>query len=336
MKKNLQNLFTGCLIAAVSVASAQPTLTASGTNPAVGDNYSTSSCAAFSQGASGANQTWNNSSLVSTGSTSTTCVTVGSTTNGSSFPNANVASQSGSNISYFKTSATGMQNYGYDAGGTLFLYSNPEDQLHFPCTYNSTFTDNFAATFTTSGYTTYRHGSTTVTADAYGTLTTPTGTYTNCMRIHFVQAYSDSLYVGMPTVITYSNDEYIWYKDGIHAPIAYTFSFVSNGSTSSGAGYLSTALGVNEVDNNISMFSVYPNPASETINLLFNLKNANNAQLNVFNSIGQQLSVTSLQNLFEGDNTVSVDVATLPEGIYFVQLILDNGNIQTRRFVVTR
>ena len=35
-------------------------------------------------------------------------------------------------------------------------------------------------------------------------------------------------------------------------------------------------------------------------------------------------------------NNYKIDVANLPEGLYFVQIVLENGNVETRRFTVAK
>ncbi len=336
MKKTLQNLFTGVLVASSALVTAQPTLTGAGCNPVAGDNYTLATAGWFSEGTSGTNQTWNNGSLPSTGTSPEACVTVASTTNGASFPSANIGLQSGTTVSYFNNTASASQNYGYDASGTLIIYSNPEDLLHFPLSYNNTYTDNWAASFVSGGYTYHRKGTTAITADAYGTLTTPNGTYTNCMRIHMVQVYTDSVFIASPTVISYNNDEYIWYKNGIHSSLAYSYTMVANGSTSKNGGYLSSALSVNNIDNSNSILSVYPNPATSFINVQFNLNERKKTSVKIYNTLGAEMSTSTIEDVFAGINNYKIDVANLPEGIYFVQLILDNGSVQTQRFSVTR
>jgi hypothetical protein len=190
--------------------------------------------------------------------------------------------------------------------------------------------------FASGGYTYYRKGTTTVTADGYGTLTTPNGTYTNCLRIHFVQAFTDSVYMSAPTIITYSNDEYMWYKNGIHSALAYTYTTTSNGSPSTNGGFLSSPLGIDEVNNSITSFNVYPNPASSSINLDFNLTESKKAGYKIYNTLGEEMITTDTKEAFAGLNNYKIDTGNLPEGIYFVKLILENGNIQTRRFSVLR
>ncbi|MCC6702640.1 MAG: T9SS type A sorting domain-containing protein [Fluviicola sp.] len=39
---------------------------------------------------------------------------------------------------------------------------------------------------------------------------------------------------------------------------------------------------------------------------------------------------------FQGTNTIQLDVATLPEGIYFASIVLDGTTAATKRFVVAK
>src|SRR5690606_15577654 len=73
-----------------------------------------------------------------------------------------------------------------------FFYADPEEVMHFPFTYNDTYSDNTLCTSSLgSGVELVRSGTTTVTADAYGTLKTPLGTYPNTLRILTNQVYED-------------------------------------------------------------------------------------------------------------------------------------------------
>src|ERR1039457_6406917 len=111
MKKILQILFFGSLISTANVV-AQPALTASGINPAVGDQINSNGASYVSPGNAGANQTWDLSATVSSGSGSFTYTTASSTTYASSYPNANVATNASGEYVYYKTSATTWQFYG--------------------------------------------------------------------------------------------------------------------------------------------------------------------------------------------------------------------------------
>lgn len=341
MKKNLLNLMIGSLVIISSVSIAQPTLTGAGTNPTIGQSFTYTGTSYFAPGSAGASQTWNFSTISGTAGSPSNCVAVGSTPNGASFPSANIAfDNSGSgNYSYQKTSATAYQNYGnVTSSGVIMSYSNPEDLLRFPFTYTNTYNDPFATTFVNGGYTFYRTGSTTITADGYGTLITPAGTFTNVTRIHMVQDYQDSAYFGTPYVVTYLNDEYLWYVDGTHASLAACFTFTTSaggGPTTSGF-FLGTAVGIDDINASLSSFNLYPSPATDKITLDFTLTENKNVAVQLFNSLGQKMDINQSAEGFQGANTIQLDVATLPEGIYFASILLEGNTAATKRFVVAK
>ena len=313
MKKKLLNFMAGSLMLTYSVSIAQPTLTATGINPVIGDNLTYFNGNYVSPGSSGASQTWNLSTMSGTSGGLITIVTPASTTNGSNFSSSTVAGEnvSSGTDSYYKTSATALQNSGIDAGGTLITFSNFEDYLHFPFSFSNSYTDTWAAQFF-SGYQFWRTGYTTVTADSYGTLITPNGTYTNVMRIHFVQIYQDSAYPGFPYVITYNNDQYIWYKEGVHLPIASVYNLTSSsGGPYTGGNYRSGAVGINEVSNYITSSNVFPNPAVDVVTINFTLTENKMVAILLFNSLGQKMEINQSTDGFQGLNSIQLNVATL-------------------------
>ncbi len=340
MKTILLNLIAAGLVIISFVSMAQPTLTATGINAVIGETYTYTSNtnSTISPGNAGANQTWDLSAMTGTPAGQTTVVTPSSTTYGSSFPNANVAMSTPSQgVTYYKTSSTALQNYGMTVSGVVIPFSNPEDFLHFPFSYNNTYTDTWAGQFQNVGSTFYRRGTTTVTADGYGTLITPIGTYTNVMRVHFVQDYQDSVYSGAPYIFTYYNDEYLWYKNGVHYQLAAVYTFTTSQSgTSHGSSYVSSSVGVEDVSGIIHSSSIFPNPATDKVTLNFTLTENKNVDIQLFNSIGQQEMISQNANCFQGENTLQLDVSILPEGIYFVKISL-NGNVAaTKRFLITK
>ena len=339
MKKQLHNLLAGSLMLMYSFSIAQPTITATGTNPVIGNSFVYTVTNYFNQGSAGANQTWNFSTVTGTPNGASNCVSVASTPNGSSFPNANIAfnNTGSSNYSYQKTSATALQNYGsVSSTGIIMAYSNPEDYLHFPFTYNNTYTDPWAVNFVNGGYTFYRTGTTSITADGYGTLITPAGTFNNVLRVRMLQTYQDSAYFGTPYIIQYSNDEYMWYINGTHTAAAACFTFIANGSTSQSGFYLGTPMGVDNISNSLSSFNIFPNPASDRVKLGFTLTENKKVELSLFNSLGEKIQENQSTEGVQGANALELDVANLPKGIYFAQIILDGTVAATKRFIVSK
>jgi len=345
MKKSLLLTFTATLFASVNLL-AQPTLTASGSNIVVGDVFIWANSNAVAQGNSGANQTWNLSSLSSTGTTTSTAVTPGSTPYGSSFPGSNVSVQGGSGAyTYYTTSSSLFQYWGIAPSASIkTIYSNPEDYMHYPFTYNDTYTDYFVGvtTNTASPYNNYRRGSTTVTADGYGTLTTPAGTFGGVLRVHFVQNYQDSSNIGGTDYFTtYVNDQYMWYLDGNHTAIASTFTLVTtffgSPTTTSGAQYINNVIvGISENSNVEIPITLYPNPAAKEVAVKIQTESNSAIEIRLINSLGVEVSKTMFTNSMIGENELKLDIGNLPEGIYFAQINLDGTLTSTRKLVVSK
>jgi hypothetical protein len=339
MTKKLLSLITGSYLLIYSVSNAQPILTATGINPVIGDNFNNVSSNYISPGNSGANQTWDLSSLTYNPSANPeNAVAASSTPYAANFPNANLAFTSmGNSYDYYKTSSTAFQNYGYSTSNSNILaYTDPEDILRFPFTYNNTYTDSWGGTNTNGGQTDIAHGTTTVTADAYGTLITPAGTFANVLRLHVIIDQIDSTN-NTPTFILHE-DLYEWYRNGIHNALAIAGSYsFGSGSPVPFSGYLANpSVGVNDIENMISEYTISPNPASEQLTLNFALTENKNVNVKVINVLGQNIQMEQAAKGLQGANSIELNVAKLPEGIYFAQILLDGNVAGTRRFVVSK
>ena len=89
---------------------------------------------------------------------------------------------------------------------------------------------------------------------------------------------------------------------------------------------------VDNADNPSLGFNIYPNPASETVNLTINNITAKDAQLSVFNYSGQLIEERKL-NLSTGTQTEQVNVASYPTGFYFFRLTTERG-VATEKIMV--
>jgi hypothetical protein len=84
----------------------------------------------------------------------------------------------------------------------------------------------------------------------------------------------------------------------------------------------------------LSNFLVAPNPARDFAEVRFNLTNAQNVDLRVFNAKGALVQSQLLGNLVSGDHRVVLNAATLPSGSYRVVLQGSEGLAQTQMIVV--
>ena len=341
MKKSLQ-LFLGASLFASGNLLAQPTLTAAGCNLVVGDQIIQSTSSYVAPGSAGASQTWNLGAMTTAATGTINAVTPGSTTNGSSYPSANVAINTASGTAYYKTSAASLQNYGAVAGGVVIVYSNPEDFFHWPCSYTNSFTDSWAATFVSGGSTFYRTGNSTVTSDGYGTVTTPSGTYPNVMRFHMVETYQDSANIfGTPFINNYVNDEYLWLDNSHHIPIAtvYTFTTVIGGGSptvTQGGSYFGAPVGIEKSSELSGSLKLYPNPVTDNLYINMELSRNQKAEIKLINPLGQEIGVQVITSALQGPNEITADLGKYANGIYFVQVYLNGTLSATRRFIISR
>lgn len=84
-------------------------------------------------------------------------------------------------------------------------------------------------------------------------------------------------------------------------------------------------IGVGENEN--KSYNIYPNPVKNTLNI----KGENMSQIIIFNSLGQMIKSVSC----DSDN-MTIDVNMLKDGVYFVNIIDNNGKISTNKVSVIR
>lgn len=243
-------------IVIASVTNAQPTLTNGGVAPLIGTNITTHYGNYIAPGPSGANQTWNFTTY------SGPTVQVVNTVDPSTTPYA--AQYTGSSVCFY-TAASNYYQFLNDIGTSLFFIGaeatgisldctgDDEELFQYPLTMSNTWTDAYLL----DGGSFMRNGNVTGTADAYGTLITPAGTFTNVLRIHISETFTDN--ATFPGTLDY----YAWYKEGIHYPLFLTSSSTYNGSPyQSYAYYTDAAVGIEE-QNALAEMLVYPQPAQE-------------------------------------------------------------------------
>lgn len=85
-------------------------------------------------------------------------------------------------------------------------------------------------------------------------------------------------------------------------------------------------VGINEAEDFGGAFSVFPNPTSEVLNIAVESLKHTDAEIIITDLTGKVISVTN-RKLAEGDNTISLDVQQLVNGVYFVNVRTANGSM---------
>ena len=314
---------------------AQPTMTAANFNPVVGQttilhNHTPTTLA---PGNSGANQTWNFASTPNLGTLNVAFMTPASTPYAASFPTANLANNQNGLYEYMITNNNFMARAGVYASGTTIPFSDEEKYMTFPMSYNGTYTDPFGGTFVSGGFTFTRSGTIEATADGYGTLILPWGTVTNVLRIYYIEDYQDVYAFG---TIDYYSETYAWVKPGTHYFLYSMTRLNAAGNITYGGFYIDPlSVGIENIDAEEIMLSMYPNPASEILNVNFVNSDQAPVSYTVTNTLGQNVYTSDNGIQSPGPVEGKINVSEFPDGIYFLNITIgDKSN--TSKFVVRK
>ena len=300
-------------------------------------------------GLAGGAQTWNFGLLSPTGVTRTDqYVDPSSTPYHSSFPTTN--------LGVIVPGSLGSTGYAYYSGNNSFIdfmglvsddglgtvntypYSDPIRTLIFPFTFNSTFSDTYYgySTFIVSGITieNYKAGSLTLTGDAYGTITTPGGTYSNVLRVKAENHSTDStIYSGLSLVNFLESTGYTWLDPNKIYDI-FKIGYVTNGMqpTSMSVEYSTITTGINETQ--LKPLAIYPNPAINTslVHISADQLMDGFATFQAIDLSGKEVKRIEFVLGTASHKTVDIDMKDCPAGIYFIRLSQKDA-VYTSRFV---
>ncbi len=250
-------------------------------------------------GKSGANETWDFSSLSFTPVGTMNVIMPSSSPLGGSFPTANYAYSFAGTYSFFKISVGEMEVQAFSitkAGSGNDFSPNPRTLLKFPFNFSQIDTDTWQKV----------GGSTNnviLTYDGYGTLITPSKTYTNIVRIK--EDYGNGAI------------DYQWYAINPLISIL-VFDHNTNSLYYTGA----SVSGVSEQNNSNSSVDIYPNPFTTTTTLKIISEAAlKNTKLIIYDALGKEIKSMTVHT-----SEVSITRDGLGNGIYVYKLI-NNGDI---------
>jgi len=337
MKKNYIISIIACLIT-IGIT-AQPVITHNGNAPQIGDVWSVSGIpygSSFDPGPAGGGQSWDFSDIQPTLSMSGAAVDPASTPFADDFPEANIAYvniPSTNTYSYHQISTSEMfyVGVGMDPGTSTENINHFPDAIkgmQYPFSFNDVYTDTYFFIFPSDLMLIHERGTITATADAWGSVKTPAGTYNSTLRIKKEKVYTDSVWNtggDLMSVTTHSLTDYEWYTTTSHYPV------LSIEVTDDGASGISYASSVTGIEDNplLSQISIYPNPADDIINVKLADGITEKLEIAIVSQMGQQL----MQLAETGNNQLSADISGLAPGVYFLRIKSSSGNYATSRFI---
>ena len=134
--------------------------------------------------------------------------------------------------------------------------------------------------------------------------------------------------------VMYSADE----NQGLYLDISDTYPNSNMGTITENYQYAClirpVGLGINEQEaiNPMTATRVYPNPATDVLNIEVNASQASEMSISVYNIMGQNVMNQNV-NITTGMNTRSISTSELNSGIYFVT-VKANGFENTMKFIV--
>ena len=321
-----------CLIA--SGITAQPVITYSGNAPKIGDHFYYSGVpygSTYDPGPAGGNQSWDFSDVQSVISIENIAVDPASTPNAADFPEATVAFTDHDNLifSYSQITSSAMFHLGDDQGsGNVFPYTDSRKEMQYPFSFNDSYSDTYSFAFPSAVMLIHESGTITATADAWGSVKTPAGTYNSTLRIKKEEVIIDSVWNtggDLMSVTTHSLTDYEWYTASSHY---YVLAIEVTDDGTSGISWLSSPNGI-AANGILSQAVIFPNPARNIINAKLSGDASDKMEINVVNLTGQQL----MPLVKTGNGRFSADISQLPQGVYFLEIKNSSGNCVTKKFI---
>jgi hypothetical protein len=295
-------------------------------------------------GVEGRNVTWDFTSLELTSNFTGSLEEAGLSKGASVFTTSNVALEEFGNYFFFKSSESGIEQYGFLSGnGSLsIVYDVPFVKMKYPFAFGSNFSGSFSGTYNHNGAKLGDiNGTYAVYGDGIGKLLLPGNvSYSNVLRVKEVKSYTQSI---NGKGYQLEDVTYRWYVDGHRYPLLVLIkstSFHENGKSysSTRAAYnpviiQNTPLSTNTLSSSLGL-SVYPNPYTDFVNINVNLDNASRVKLSVFDLNGRLIKVLFNGVEVAGDRTYkfSAKELGLSAGAYLVKLNV-NGKEATQKVV---
>jgi hypothetical protein len=323
-----------------SLAMAQPTINQA-SFPAFGTTITSREVdgTGINPGPAGANQTWNFTAFPDTGDPVTlTYVNPSTTPFAAQFPTANYAFQGqvqespgSTTYGYYKLDNSSFELLGSATSASgydlVINFSNPLTQITFPASLGSSNSDTYESVANSSfpGNIFTSNGTYSYTIDAYGTLTSSSGTYNNVVRLKSRDISNDTSIISFlgnvdTTYTSYRTTNYEYMRVLPGATIA-VWS-ISNDTSSTGLQTGSqltvnhitqvSLTGVNEIQNP-SVLATFPNPANDRVLFLL----PQDARISLLDLSGRVVNMQEFS--IQGGAMPVMEVSNLPAGTYLVK-----------------
>lgn len=303
----------------------------------------------LSPGPGGAGQTWSFTNAPSGNTFTASIIAPAGTPAAAEFPLANkvfrFAGDTAEILQYYISGSQQTENLGTV---TVFNVPNPPPNMvvkftdtrittKYPMTIGQSFTDTYASSFSQviDGQElsiTYSKGKSTTKYDGFGTISTPAGTFSNCIRLKLSTQNTDStVFTSIPipgTVNKLRSSSYLWFRQsGTSFPVVFQLEMdtvTGPGGTPviSSSGYYSQPVTGVRAPESLWEGQYFPNPASEFIRIPV-VNQVEIPQIRLVSADGRVWHCSVAQG--------KADIRAIPSGIY--QVMPENPGLPSGRFV---
>ena len=92
---------------------------------------------------------------------------------------------------------------------------------------------------------------------------------------------------------------------------------------------------ISDVTGNNSELNLFPNPATESFEISYNLRKSSDIKLSIFNSLGQEIETLTDEVKSAGDYKQSFNCSNLTSGLYYIVLLNDDFK-QVKKIVISQ
>ena len=342
MKKIYFTILAGALAFTVS---AQLSLTKAFNEPVLGNTYTKKgydSVGVIPKN-TGAGQNWNFSTVTSnTFVEVSTYTTVASTPSAALFPTATIAEDLGGSYNYWKSTATQYELVGFADPSTSANFTNTAIAAIWPISFGYSNSDLFEGSISSGTMTGPANGTIVTNATGSGTIMLPGSTVlTNILQLKI----NNSLYATLPTsfgtfTISTKSTDYNYYSGTQKFPVLTVSYQKQTISSAFGPTVTVTAdirinnavlTGINNFNFDAVNYNVYPNPATESVNIDLTNDKKETVTITVMNNLGQLVKSVDLGRATEVNYLLST--LNLTSGIYYIKTSVGDKS-STKKLII--
>lgn len=238
------------------------------------------------------------------------------------------------NVSFFyNITDKGNEYLGYETKNQKLMFSEPMFKTSYPQSFGTFFEGNFAGliSYKNSTSTTPVKGTYSTHADATGTIILPNITL-QVLRVHTTERME---YNGNTAQVI---DKYLWYAQDVRYPVFVSIETYyerqdGTASCASTNSYLNLNLNksfdaptdIQNIAGNVD-YKVSPNPFVNVIKVEYNLPEATNVNIELYNVAGAKLATLVNNETQVGENVLSEDISTLTSvsDVYILKMTFGN------------